>query len=255
MAVERTRRHARRPIGHPSDSVMCMPETPAFSAELRERCDHIFEAFWAHPFLAGLRDGSLARERVLHYVGQDHQYLSAFVRCYGLGLSLSPDRDWMRWFHENVQFILDDETHPHHALCAAAGVDYADAQVDRLAPSAQAYVDHMLESARDTLGVMLAALLPCPWTYIWAANRHVAADPPTADHPFAGWWAFYASPECNTILAQFRERFDGLAADAGAAERRRMAAAFEASCHHEVRFWQMAWSLEDWTTAPRPVLV
>ena len=196
-----------------------MSEAPAFSAELRERCDHIFEAFWAHPFLAGLRDGSLARERVLHYVGQDHQYLSAFVRCYGLGLALSPDRDWMRWFQENVQFILDDETHPHHALCAAAGVDYADAQVDRLAPSAQAYVDHMLESARDTLGVMLAALLPCPWTYIWAATRHVAADPPAADHPFAGWWAFYASPECNTILAQFRERL--LPVVASARERRK----------------------------------
>jgi thiaminase (transcriptional activator TenA) len=132
-------------------------------------------------------------------------------------------------------------------LCAAAGVEYADVQVDRLAPSAQAYVNHMLESGRDTLGVLLAALLPCPWTYIWAANRHVAADPPGPDDPFAGWWRFYAAPECNAILDSFRERADRLAADAGGAERRRMAAAFEASCHHEVRFWQMAWTLEDWT--------
>lgn len=220
------------------------------SADLRDRSDDLFTAFWEHPFLEGLRDGTLSHERVLHYVGQDHEYLSAFIRCYGLGLSLSPDRDWMRFFHDNVTFLLEDETHPHHALCAAAGVSYAEAQVDRLAPAAQAYVDHMMESARDTLGVMLAALLPCPWTYIWAGDRMMTQTPPAQDHPFHDWWAFYGSEQCGALLRDFRDRFDTLAADAGSAERRRMAQAFEASCHHEVRFWEMAWTLEDWV-APR----
>lgn len=218
----------------------------SFSAELRERSDGLFEAFWSHPFPAGLRDGGLERERIVHYLGQDREYLSAFVRCYGLGLSQSPDRDWMRFFRDNVTFMLEDETHPHHALCRAAGISYEDAQVDRLAPSAQAYVDHMMEASRDTLGVMLGALLPCPWTYTWAAARFTSDTPPAPDHPFGDWWAFYASDECHDLLADFRERLDGLAEDAGADERRRMARAFEASCHHEVRFWEMAWTLEGW---------
>lgn len=219
----------------------------SYSAELRDHCDPVFTAFWDHPFLAGLRDGTLAHDRVVHYVGQDHQYLSAFVRCYGLGLSLSPDRDWMRFFHDNVTFLLEDETHPHHALCRAVGISYEEAQVERLAPSAQAYVNHMMESARDTLGVMLGALLPCPWTYIWAGTRAMTEVPPDEGHPFRDWWAFYGSEECRGIVRAFRDRFDLLAADAGTAERARMAAAFEASAHHEVRFWEMAWTLEDWT--------
>lgn len=219
----------------------------SFSAELRERHDDLFQAFWAHPFLDGLRDGTLASERVLHYVGQDHEYLSAFIRCYGLGMSLSPDREWMSFFAENVRFLLEDETHPHQALCRSAGVTYEEAQVRRLAPSAQAYVNHMMESARDTLGVLMGALLPCPWTYIWAGMRLMEQAPPEPDHPFHDWWAFYGSAECQSLLSSFTERFDALAADAGRSERRRMADAFEASCHHEVRFWEMAWSLEDWT--------
>lgn len=225
----------------------------SYSAALRDQCAPIFEAFRRHPFLAGLRDGSLSRERVIHYVGQDHQYLSAFIRCYGLGMSLSPDRDWMRWFRDNVTFLLDDEMHPHHVLCEAAGVSYKEAQAEKLAPSAQAYVNHMLESARDTLGVLMAALLPCPWAYIWAGNRFMTESPPAPDHPFRGWWEFYGSAECNDILRSFRERFDVLAADAGEAERRRMAEAFEASSHHEVRFWEMAWTLEDWTPPRAPL--
>lgn len=218
----------------------------SYSAELHDRHQDVFETFWTHPFLEGLKDGTLAPEKVLHYVGQDHLYLNAFVRCYGLGLTLSPDRDWMGFFHENVRFLLEDETHPHHVLCEAAGVSYEQAQVDRLAPTAQAYANHMLESGRDSLGVLMAALLPCPWTYIWAGERQMAEQPPAANHPFGGWWEFYGSPESVGILTDFRERFDRLTGDAGSAERERMAAAFEASARYEVRFWEMAWTLEAW---------
>jgi len=217
-----------------------------YSKDLYDRHQDVFDSFWRHPFLEGLKDGTLSSERLLHYVGQDHLYLNAFVNCYGLGLALSPDREWMEFFHENVRFLLEDETHPHHVLCKAASVSYEEAQVDRLAPSAQAYVNHMMEAGRDTLGVLMAALLPCPWTYIWAGARQLSVQPPAPDHPFAGWWEFYGSPESVELLDAFRDRFDSLAEAAGPAERQRMAKAFEASCHHEVRFWEMAWSLERW---------
>lgn len=217
-----------------------------FSSQLRHRNEHLFEAFWDHPFLAGLRDGTLPDEVVVHYVGQDHQYLTAFLRCYGLGLAQSPDRDWAEFFVQQSRFLLDDETHPHHVLCAAAGVSYADVQVDRLAPSAQAYVNHIMQSAHDSLGVLLAALMPCPWTYIWAGTRQLAEDPPGPDHRFGGWWEFYGSTDSQALLVDFARRLDGLAADAGGRERARMEAAFEQSCHHEVRFWQMAWTRETW---------
>ena len=73
-----------------------------------------------------------------------------------------------------------------------------------------------------------------------AVERHREAQPT----------AIGCADDCRHLLADFRERFDALAEDVGAAERRRMASAFEASCHHEVRFWEMAWTLEDWV-APR----
>lgn len=218
-----------------------------FSADLGQRHADLFTAFWAHPFLRGLHDGTLPRECVIHYVGQDHQYLSAFIQCFGMGVARSPDRTWMRWFHDQIGFLLDDEQHPHHVMCQAVGIDYDDVRQEALVPSAQAYVDHLHTCAHDSLGVLLAAMLPCPWTYIWAGTRAMTEDPPGVDNPFHGWWAFYGSDECQGILAAFRDGVDQLAADAGAGERARMARAFERSCHHEVRFWEMAWSLETWT--------
>lgn len=220
-----------------------------FSAELRRRCDGLFERFYAHPFLRGLADGTATRESVLHYVGQDNQYLTAFIRCYGLGLAKSPDREWMTWFRDNVTFLLDDETHPHHVLCQAFDVDYAAVQADRMAPTAQAYINHMTVSGYDSLGVLMAALLPCPWTYIWAAQRQQAEAPVAQGNPFRGWWEFYAGAECGELLVQFVARVDALAEQAGAAERARMASAFEVSCEYEIAFWEMAHTQQRWQQA------
>ena len=218
----------------------------SFTAQLGEQHADLFEAFWSHPFLRGLHDGSLPREPVIHYVGQDHQYLNAFIRCYGMGVALSPDRDWMAWFHDQIRFLLEDEQHPHHVMCEAVGISYDAVRQEELGPSAQAYVHHMEAAARDSLGVLMAALMPCPWTYIWAATRAMEEDPPAKDNPFRGWWEFYASDESQQILADFRERTDALAEQAGPAERERMARAFVRSCQHEVRFWEMAWTQETW---------
>ena len=222
-----------------------------FTTELRAEHDHLFEAFWAHPFLRGLHDGSAPAETVIHYIGQDHQYLTAFARCYGLGIAKSPDREWITWFTEQIRFLMEDEGHAHHALCKAVGITYDDAQQEMLAPSAQAYVDHMMRCAHDTLGVLLSALLPCAWTYTWAGQRAMTEAPVAGDNPFRGWWEFYGNPEFSQIVTDLRDRIDRLAAEAGSAERARMADAFTRGCQHEVRFWHMAWTLESWTPPPR----
>ncbi|MBD8078910.1 TenA family protein [Cellulosimicrobium arenosum] len=235
--------------------VLVAADEVGFTADLGRRYAHLFAEFYDHPFLAGLRDGTVARDAVRHYVGQDHQYLTAYLRCYGLGMSLAPDRDWAGWFHDKAGFLLDDESHAHHAMCEFLGVPYAEAQTNRLAPSAQAYIDHMLACGHDSLGVLLASLLPCPWTYIWSARRFWLAERPVGadgastvadDHPLAGWWEFYAAERTEETLADLRGRIDALAADAGEAERARMERAFELSCRHEIRFWQMAQTLETW---------
>jgi len=56
----------------------------------------------------------------------------------------------------------------------------------------------------------------------------------------------FGSPDSLEMLADLREHFDCLADDPGSAERDRMAAAFGGQLPHEVRFWQMTWSLERW---------
>ncbi|MGD8149776.1 thiaminase II [Ornithinimicrobium sp. Y1694] len=218
----------------------------SFSAQQRERCAHLFQAFHDHPFLRGLADGSASRESVLHYVSQDHHYLTAFMRCYGLGIATSPDRDWLEWFTESIRFMLHDEGDAHLALVRAFDVDYEDVQVAEMTPTAQGYINHLIASGHDSLGVLMAALMPCPETYWWAADRQQREDPVAKDNPFRPWWEFYAGEESRQLVEDFGVRLDALAEQAGPAEVARMAQAYEDSVHHEIRFWQMAWTQERW---------
>lgn len=227
------------------------PEETGFTANLGNKYLALFEEFYQHPFLAGLRDGSASKAAVKHYVGQDFQYLTAYAKCYALGVLRSPNRSWMQYFHGSMGFVLDDESHAHNFMCDYIGIDYHQAQADRMAPTAKAYIDHMMQAGNDSLGVLLAALLPCPWTYIWSAKRFqnaggMAQHGISTDHPLNGWWEFYAEDNVRDTLTNIRGRLDELAADASPAELKRMEEAFELSLRFEIRFWQMAQSQETW---------
>ena len=226
----------------------------SFTAELRDSRADLFEAFWAHPFFQGLLDGTATRDAVVHYVSQDVGYLRAFLRCYGLGQAKAPTPDWTTFFLEGARVMLEEEPDAHRSLVAHFGVDYDDCQAARLAPSAQAYANHMELAGHDSLGVLMAALLPCQWSYTWAALRAEREQAPAEDHPFRAWFDFYASEECQHLVTDYRRRTDALAAAAGPAERRRMEQAFTDSMYYEVAFWQMAATGETWERLPARVL-
>ncbi len=226
----------------------------SFTADLSVTHADFFEAFWAHPFLQSLIDATASRDAVVHYVSQDAGYLQGFLRCYGLGQAKAPDTQWAAFFLEGARVMLEEEPDAHRALVEHFGVAYEQCSSPRLAPTAQAYVNHMELAGHDTLGVLMAALLPCQWTYTWAALRAQRERTIGQDHPFRGWFDFYTSEACQDLVSDYRRRTDELAAAAGPLERARMARAFADSLYYEVAFWQMAATGETWERLPARVL-
>lgn len=215
-----------------------------FTEELRKEADPIFEAIFNHPFIKGIENGNLEPEQLMHYVKQDFEYLNTFIQIYGLAISRCDRREDMRLFHEKMAFILNDEIHPHHNFCEVAGVDYEELHYEPLAPTALNYTRHMLDVAqKGRLGEIIAALLPCPWTYyeigVYLKDKLNVKE----DHPFYEWITFYAN---TTGTAQFRERLDRYAETASEDEKERMKDAFLKSCQLEYLFWEMSYTQETW---------
>ena len=126
----------------------------------------------------------------------------------------------------------------------------AELEAERPTRTTRAYADFLLRTA--TLGdfaELVAALLPCMWGYAEVGERLAAAiadgDPAAlARHPYGRWIAMYADDGFQALAAWCRELTDRLGADADAALRARMHAAFAESSRHELAFWDAAWRLE-----------
>ena len=63
----------------------------SFTAALWTAMTPIYGAILRHPFLAGLTDGSLPRERFRFYVVQDALYLREFARALSLAAARAPE--------------------------------------------------------------------------------------------------------------------------------------------------------------------
>lgn len=218
-----------------------------FSQKLRQEADPIFNAIYEHPFVQGIAKGTLGKEQLIHYVKQDFEYLNAYMRVYGLGISKCTDRQDIAMFNDKIGFILNSEIHPHHNFCRIAGVTYEELQGYPLAPTAQHYTRHMLSvAAQGTLGEIFAVLLPCPWTYMDSAARIIKEVNPGLDHPFYEWISFYGDTALAPRMQKLCDRMDEWALTASAQELARMKEHYLISCQLEYKFFDMAYTLENW---------
>ncbi|MDQ0483466.1 thiaminase II [Guptibacillus hwajinpoensis] len=221
-----------------------------FTEKLREEAAPIFEAIYNHPFVRGLANGKLEKEQLVHYVKQDFEYLNTFVRIYGVAISKCETREEMALFNEQISFVLHSEIHPHNNLCRAAGVSYDELQGYSLAPTAHHYTRHMLDAAHTgTLGEIIAALLPCPWTYLEIGQRLMQEVNPSEDHPFYDWITFYGQESMEPVTNQLRSILDEWARTAPEKELKRIRDYFILSCQLEYGFWDMAYRVEEWPVA------
>ena len=214
---------------------------PGFSQQLREDAQPIWNAIFAHPFLAAIKDGSLPLETFQYYLAQDYHYLEGFGRTVALALAKSPDPELLQQLAHRVMTPVERPL--HQQLIAAAGLTPDAVAAAPLSPTNTAYVNHMLTTAaQHGLGPTAAALLPCPWTY------HLLKDEVgQSEHPLYGQWTrFYVEGFLQSSVDAWRGFVDEMAERVGAQERQAMRHAFLTSSRYEYMFWDAAWRLEQW---------
>ena len=213
----------------------------SFSAELREAAAPAWEAQVSHPFVRGIGDGTLPEDKFRFYVRQDYLFLIDYGRLLALAAARAPRLEWMRRFAALAESVLETEMGLHRQFAARWGVTTEQLESERTAPATDAYCDFLLRTA--TLGdfaELVAALLPCMWSYAEVGERLAAEGLP--DHEgYADWITMYASDEYGQLATWCRELTDAAAEGVAGPGRRRMHSAFRASSEHELAFWESAW--------------
>jgi thiaminase/transcriptional activator TenA len=141
------------------------------------------QAALEHPFVQGLRKGTLPYQSFQGYIAQDVYFIEASARAYALALARTLDQQGLYDFFDLLTGVIK-ELREQGERAAEWGVEPTNISPDR---ATQAYIDFLFaNAAMGGIGEMCAAFLPCIRPYAFLGQT-IAADGPDNEHLYVKW--------------------------------------------------------------------
>ncbi|MFY0218185.1 thiaminase II [Bacillus cereus] len=217
-------------------------------------CDRLLETVqpvWGmshnHPFVVGMGDGTLEKDKFQYYIIQDYLYLLDYAKLYAIGVVKATNPQVMGKFAEQIDGILNGEMTIHKQYAKRLGISIE--EIESAKPSAKnlAYTNYMMSvSQNGTLVELIAALLPCMWSY-WEIGKRLNNIPGARDHEFFGEWIQgYSSEEYGNLCIWLIDLLNEMAVGKSETELERLEEIFLYSSRFEYLFWDMSYRKEMW---------
>lgn len=218
-----------------------------FTERLFYRVEPIWQSYLEHPFVKGIGDGTLDKEKFKHWLRQDYVYLIDYTRLFALGVTKARDLKTMTLFGTLVHETLHTEMQLHRNYAAKFGI--SEQQLEETAPASTTtgYTSYMLDHAqRGDIAHVIAAVLTCTWSYNYigrALNQRESAS----EHPFYGEWIQTYSDDAFTELSdELIKMMDHIAEGKSEAELQALEDIVVRTSYYEYMFWDMAERQEMW---------
>jgi thiaminase/transcriptional activator TenA len=213
----------------------------AFTDELWESAADVYTAIRAHPFLAGLTDGTLPHAAFGHFVVQDSLYLRGYARALAVLAARAPTEDDTTLFAQHAAGAIAAEQDMHATLSDALTLDTRTPAT----PTTLAYTNYLLATCHGgSFAEGLGAVLPCYWIYARVGEALLAESSP--DPLYARWIAMYGGDEFQAVVDAAVGVMDRVAGDLAPVERARVVEHYRTTSRYEWMFWDAAWRQEHW---------
>ena len=110
------------------------------------------------PFLRGLADGTLAEDCFLGYIVEDSLYLREYAKVFARGILHERSMSEVRTYYSLLSYVNESEDATRLKYLEKYGLTDDEVQALPLRPENQAYVDAMIEAARQGEGAAAAAM-------------------------------------------------------------------------------------------------
>jgi thiaminase/transcriptional activator TenA len=210
-----------------------------------DRIDPIYRRVLEHPFLMGVRDGTLDHAAFGRYIVQDALYLREYARSLALCAARGADSPTVEMFCAHSASAIATERLMHASLMGQMGIDPEGLDGAVPTPTCFAYTSFTKQACG--LGERheaIASVLPCYWIYREVGHELMAAGSP--DPAYQIWIDTYADPIFNEAVEGALTACDAAAAELGPAATEAMVAAAETAARYEWMFWDSAYHDERW---------
>lgn len=193
-------------------------------------------------FLQKMENGTLSEDCFKSYLVEDSLYLREYAKIFAWGMTKATTMAAMRTYYSLLSFVQENEDLTRLRYLEQYGLREADIQSLPLRPESRAYLDCMIDAARNGEGEAecLMACLPCMLSYGWIFQKLLEEKPSVQDTLYGTLVVDYADKGYEAACrdwAVFAEKVCEGLSDERLARCREI---FHACSEHELNFWAMA---------------
>lgn len=219
----------------------------SFCEELRKEADDVWESWHDHPFVKGIGNGSLDREKFEYWIRQDYVYLIDYARVFAFAAGRANKLKLMQRFAELLDGVVNTEMDLHRNYAEQFGISEEELEKVEKSPTCQAYTDFLVRTASTgTTAEIVAALLPCFWGFLEIGERLAEEGDTSEENPYNHWIEMYSSDDFKELADWSKDLMNRLAKKASEEEKEKLKKIFLTSSRLELKFWDMAYNMEEW---------
>lgn len=219
-----------------------------FTERIWQRVEPIWNSYLDHPFVRGLADGTLSKEKFQHWLKQDYVYLIEYAKLMAIGSAKSKDIHTMSTFANLLHGTLFMEMDLHRKYAASFDISSSELEATDSAATNTAYTSYMLNHAqRGGPEHVVACLLACAWSYNYI-GKSLAEIPGALDdnNLYHDWIATYSGEEFTDLTNDAIRLMDELTAGKPEAELAELEEIIVKTSYYEYMFWDMCEHLQTW---------
>lgn len=216
-----------------------------FSDTLYESVKDVWNSYYVHPFVRGIGEGTLDKDKFKFYMIQDYIYLLDYAKIYALGVVKAETEEVMQGFSNMVNDILNGEMNIHRSYMKKLEINSEEIKNTTASLANISYTNYMLAvSQKGTLGDVAVSLLSCMWSYL-EIGRNLSKIPGALEHKFYGEWIKgYISKEYEKETLWLLDLVNNIAKHLSEKELDRLKEIFINCSKYELMFWDMAYNKE-----------
>ena len=212
---------------------------------LLEATKEIWESYNEHPFVKGIEDGTLDKEKFRYYIIQDFLYLEDYAKSFAIGIAKARSIETTQIFSGYINLLTGSEMNIHHGYMGKFGVSQEEVDNTPRALDNLSYTSYMLRVAyEEGEAEILTAILSCAYSYELIAKKMVKNNPDCVNHEFYGEWiSGYAGQEYASGNVVLINALNKLTENYTEQQLKHLTDIFVACSRYEYLFWDFSWKM------------
>lgn len=213
--------------------------------KLLEASEGIWESYNKHPFVMGIQNGTLEKEKFRYYIMQDFLYLKDYAKTFAVGVAKAKSIEMAKLFAKYID-VMNGELDVHSGYMAKLNVTQKEIDTMKTSLDNLSYTSYMFRVAyEEGEAEILTAILSCAYSYEVIAKKMIENNPSSVDDDFYGdWIKGYASEEYADGNAVLLDMLNVLTENYTEVQINHLIDIFVACSQYELLFWQMSWDMK-----------